>query len=109
MKNTRLWLRRLDAQTARPLPGTESAILPFWSPDSRFVGFSSGNALKKIDIGGGPPVVIVENVGAFRGGSWNRDGVVLFGLNDGGQEDGKSLSRRSLSLAQRSKSRPAGP
>jgi len=83
-ENTRLWLRRLDAQTARLLPGTESAITPFWSPDSRFVGFSSGNALKKIDIAGGAPVTIVENVGSLRGGSWSQNGVILFGLNDGG-------------------------
>ena len=50
---SRLWLRSLAATTAQPLPGTEGATFPFWSPDSRSVGFFAGSALKRLDLGGG--------------------------------------------------------
>ena len=46
---TQLWLRRLDSPTAQPLAGTEDGATPFWSPDSRWVGFGQGSKLKKID------------------------------------------------------------
>jgi serine/threonine protein kinase len=48
-----LWVRRLDSPTAEPLPGTENASIPFWSPDSRWVAFGQENKLKKIDLQGG--------------------------------------------------------
>src|SRR6266542_177589 len=44
-----LWIRPLDSLTAQPLPGTEEALQPFWSPDGRFVGFFAGGKLKKIE------------------------------------------------------------
>jgi serine/threonine protein kinase/Tol biopolymer transport system component len=72
-----LWLRDLDSQTAWQLPGTDTAAAPFWSPDSRFVAFTNGASLKKIDTTGGPPQVIVDSP-ALGGGTWNRDGVILF-------------------------------
>ncbi|MEO7145578.1 MAG: protein kinase [Bryobacteraceae bacterium] len=74
---TLLWVRRLDSLTARPLPGTDGAYLPFWSPDSRFIGFFAGNKLKKIEVAGGPPQDICD-AGQGRGGTWNRDGVIVF-------------------------------
>jgi Tol biopolymer transport system component len=74
-----LWLRRLDSATAQPLPGTEGAGLPFWSPDGRWVGFGQDNKLKKIDIQGGPPVVIADLTTTFGGGSWSPQGVIIFG------------------------------
>ncbi len=77
-----LWVRRLDSPSAQMLPGTNRALQPFWSPDSRFVAFADGAALKKIDIAGGAPVTITELPTAFRGGTWSRDGVILFGLAD---------------------------
>ena len=81
---TTLWLRQLDSPSAQPLPETGDAVLPFWSPDSRWVAFGQGDKLKKIDVHGGPPVVITDLHGPFRGGNWNRDGVILFGtLQDG--------------------------
>jgi hypothetical protein len=48
-----IWLRSIGQVTARPLPGTESAQLPFWSPDSRWVGFFAEGKLKKIPVAGG--------------------------------------------------------
>ncbi|MBI2678275.1 MAG: serine/threonine-protein kinase [Candidatus Koribacter versatilis] len=79
---TLLWLQRLDATTPQQLPGTEAGAYPFWSPDSRYLGFFTTNALKKIDITGGPPQTLCDaNQG--RGGTWSKDNVVVFGLREG--------------------------
>ena len=51
---TSLWIHSLDAAAVRPLAGTDGASLPFWSPDSRFIGFFADGKLKKIDASGGP-------------------------------------------------------
>ncbi|MBZ5634593.1 MAG: protein kinase [Acidobacteriia bacterium] len=77
----RLWVRSLDTLEARPLPATDvSANVPFfWSYDSRFVVFGSTGSLKKIGIAGGPPQTLCAVTGVPVGGSWNRDGVILFG------------------------------
>jgi Tol biopolymer transport system component len=72
----RLWLRRLDATSAQPLAGTEGASHPFWSPDSRSVGFFADNKLKRIDIGGGSPQTLADTEN--RGGTWSSDGTILF-------------------------------
>src|SRR5688572_29323013 len=63
----RLYVRALDSLDARPLQGTEGAGLypPFWSPDSRFVGFSVGNRYMKIDVSGGPPQTLCELPGTL--------------------------------------------
>jgi len=72
-----LWVRSLDSLDARPMPGTEGAIFPFWSPDSKFIGFFADGKLKKIEISGGPAQVICD-APAGEGGTWNRDGVIVF-------------------------------
>ncbi|HEY3119947.1 MAG TPA: protein kinase, partial [Vicinamibacteria bacterium] len=51
----RLWLRRVDSLAAEPLPGTENATSPFWSPDSASIGFIAGDKLERLDLGGSPP------------------------------------------------------
>jgi eukaryotic-like serine/threonine-protein kinase len=80
-----LWLRSLDSPSIRPIAGTEDAIDPFWSPDSRFIGFFAQGKLKKIDPSGGPPQILCDVPDtaqwSSRGGSWNKDGVILFGTN----------------------------
>jgi Tol biopolymer transport system component len=73
----RLWLRPLDSETAQPLPGTEAASYPFWSPDSRAIGFAARGKLKRLDIGGGQPRTLTD-VAGYRGGSWNPDDVIVF-------------------------------
>ena len=78
-----LWVRPLSAVTAQPLAGTDGASYPFWSPDSKFLGFFAGGKLKKVEASGGVVQTICD--AAFgRGGSWNRDGVILFspGIHD---------------------------
>ena len=74
---SQLWLRELENTAARPLPGTEEAILPFWSPDSRFIGFFAEGKLKKIDVAG-KDVQALCAAPDGRGGSWSPNGTVLF-------------------------------
>ena len=76
----RIWIRPLGSLEAHSLPGTENVQTPvFWSPDSRFIAFQSGNKLKKIDISGGPPQPICDLSAVALGGAWNRDGTIIFG------------------------------
>ena len=79
----RLWLRQLDELSARELPGTEGATYPFWSADSRSIGFFAAGKLKRVDLGGGSPTELCAVTGG-RGGTWSANGVILFnGYNDG--------------------------
>src|SRR4029077_6538162 len=72
-----LWLRAINAIEDKPLQGTEKAEFPFWSPDSRFIGFFADGKLKKMEIGGSSISVICE-APVPRGGTGNSDGVILF-------------------------------
>jgi Tol biopolymer transport system component len=74
---SRIWVRPLDSLEARPLPGTENdgGTPYFWSPDSRFLVFWTGEKLVKIDISGGPRQTLCDYSMLVIGGSWNRDGV----------------------------------
>jgi Tol biopolymer transport system component len=81
-----LWLRDLDALSARLLPGTDGAILPFWSPDSRWVAFfveGTAGKLKKIDVTGGSAITLCDVIRG-REGAWNQDGVIVYGVFPGG-------------------------
>jgi Tol biopolymer transport system component len=73
-----LWVRALDSLDAKPLAGTEDASQPFWSPDSRSIGFFTNSKLKTIGIAGGPARDIADIV-VGRGASWGRDGMIVFG------------------------------
>jgi Tol biopolymer transport system component len=72
-----LWVRSLAESGAHSLSGTEGAVRPFWSPDGRSVGFFADAALKKVDVSGGPVFKLAES-SESRGGSWSRDGVIIF-------------------------------
>jgi len=73
----RLWLRRMDELAAQPLTGTNGGQFPFWSPDSRSIGFFSDGQLKRLDLEGGGVQSIAPASGA-RGGAWSRRGVILY-------------------------------
>jgi len=73
-----IWIRPLDALQPVPLAGTENAAFPFWSPDSRFIGFFANDRLKKIGRSGGP-VETLCYAQAVAGGSWSRSGDILLG------------------------------
>jgi serine/threonine protein kinase len=72
-----LWVRALDASASQPLPGTAGATYPFWSADSRFIGFFAEGKLKKIEATGGPSQIICDAPDG-RGGSWSREDTILF-------------------------------
>jgi len=76
----KLWLRPLDSLEARPLPGTEGANFPFWSADSKSIAFIADLRLKRVNLQGGAPVPVclISPGQTAMGGTWNRDGVILF-------------------------------
>ncbi len=76
-----LWGQSLDSIEPRVLATLHSVsdAPVFWSPDSRFMAFYSGEKLKKIDFSGNPPQVIGPVPGIVLGGSWNRGGTIIFG------------------------------
>jgi len=76
-KGRRLYLRSLDSVSVQPLPGTDNAIFPFWSPDGGSVAFFADGKLKRIEIAGGAPLTLCDAPDA-RGGSWSPDGVIVF-------------------------------
>jgi len=75
-----LFIRPIDSLTAQPLAGTEGAAFPFWSPDSRSIGYSIVGKLMKVAVAGGAPSTLCTlNPGiTSRGGAWSRDGVIIF-------------------------------
>lgn len=78
--NNQLYLRPLDSMSTQPLPGTEDASFPFWSPDSRSIAFFTGGKLKRIEVAGGPPATICDAPNS-RGGTWGSSGVIVFTPN----------------------------
>jgi serine/threonine protein kinase/Tol biopolymer transport system component len=86
-----IWVRPINSLTAYPLPGTEGAWRPFWSPDSRYLAFTEGGQLKKISVTGGPVQLVGETKGGYDG-SWSSRGIILF---DGANQD----SIRSIAVA----------
>ncbi|MGH9476846.1 MAG: protein kinase domain-containing protein [Terriglobales bacterium] len=90
--HTSLWLRALDSPAARELAGTVGADLPFWSPDSRHIGFAQSStevgvvdtgALMILDLAGGESRELTP-VGNFRGGSWAANGTIVYAPDSAG-------------------------
>ncbi len=76
-RTTALWVRPLDSVEARALPGTEDAANPFWSPDSRSLGYFTLRRLMRVDVTGGSPQSICDgNLG--QAGTWSVNGVIAF-------------------------------
>ncbi len=74
---TLLWVRALDTLAARSVPDTEDATFPFWSPTSDALGFFAGGKLWIVAIAGGSPRVVCDAPNG-RGGTWNREGIIVF-------------------------------
>jgi eukaryotic-like serine/threonine-protein kinase len=73
----RLWLQRLDSGDLQLLNGTDNGSLPFWSPDDHAIGFFAAGKLLRLDLPGGMPRVIADAPSGL-GGSWSRDGAIVF-------------------------------
>jgi Tol biopolymer transport system component len=76
-RRPRLWLRTLASASARPLAGTNNATFPFWSPDSRSVGFFADGDVKRIDVEG-QSVQALTRVPVPAGAAWSSEGMILF-------------------------------
>lgn len=74
---TSVWVRPMNSNDARLLPDTTDAIFPFWSPDSRSIGYFAGNKLKTIEMDGGASQDVCD-VTLGRGGTWGSNGVIVF-------------------------------
>jgi len=72
-----LWIYELGSTAARMLAETEGASYPFWSPDGRSLGFFADGKLKRLSLTGGPLQIICD-APSGRGGTWNKDGVIVF-------------------------------
>jgi Tol biopolymer transport system component/predicted Ser/Thr protein kinase len=72
----KVWLRQLGSLDARPIPGTNEAAGLFWSPDGRFLAFTAGGTLQRVEVAGGASQAIVASI-MDTAGTWGRDGVIL--------------------------------
>jgi serine/threonine protein kinase len=82
---TALWTRQLDAASSRQLAGTEGAYYPFWSPDSKSVGFFVAGKLQRVDLAGGAPLTICDVPGGNgRGAAWTTDSRIVLGTTAAG-------------------------
>jgi Tol biopolymer transport system component len=77
-----LWLRPMDADRPQPMPQTEDAAQPFWSPDSRNIAFFANGKLKRVAVSGGPAQSLCD-VANPRGGSWSSDDLIVFSRDVG--------------------------
>jgi eukaryotic-like serine/threonine-protein kinase len=79
----RLMLRALDQLDAVPLSNVTSGRTPFFSPDSRWIGFFDGDALKKVAVTGEPVITLCRELGSPEGGTWGDDGTIVISSVDG--------------------------
>jgi Tol biopolymer transport system component len=79
----RIWLRPLDALTPQPVPGTDGATTPFWSPDGGHIAFFAAGKLRRTARTGGTAETLADAPNS-RGGAWGRGDVIVFAPTSGG-------------------------
>jgi Tol biopolymer transport system component len=77
-ESRQLHIRPIDGFEARPLPGTEGAEMPFFSPDGGRIGYRSHGKLRKLSLAGGAPVTIGDATVMVVGASWGPDDTIVF-------------------------------
>jgi serine/threonine-protein kinase len=80
-ENYQLYLHPLNKFESIPIPGTEGANHPFFSPDGKQIGFFAENKLKKVYLSGGNPMTVCDLF--YNGATWAPDGTIIIGSNDG--------------------------
>jgi Tol biopolymer transport system component len=80
-----LWTYEVGGRRTISLQGTQGASYPFWSSDGKSIGFFADGKLKKLDVSGGQPQVLCDAPNG-RGGTWNRNGVIVFAPDATGVE-----------------------
>jgi serine/threonine protein kinase len=76
-RNNALWIYEPGSQESTSVANTEGASFPFWSPDGQSIGFFADGKLKKLSLAGGPVQTLCD-AQTGRGGTWNKDGVIIF-------------------------------
>ncbi|MEE9292004.1 MAG: protein kinase, partial [Acidobacteriota bacterium] len=76
--DNQIYVRSLSELESRPIAGTEGGVLPFLSPDGRWVGFFAGGKIKKIPLRGGQPLVVCDASQSSPGATWGPDNSILF-------------------------------
>ena len=82
----KLWIRDLSEIEPRELPGTNGAVVPFWSPDGEWIGYGDNDRLFKVRANGGAPLTLCELDDGFSpasGGAWTSDGRIAFATGSG--------------------------
>jgi Tol biopolymer transport system component/predicted Ser/Thr protein kinase len=78
----KLFIRSLESEEIKPIPGTDGGVSPFFSPDGLWVGFFADGALKKVSLEGGAPIALCNITetgrGGYGAGSWGVDGTIVF-------------------------------
>jgi serine/threonine protein kinase len=91
---TRLWIRSLNSLDSLALAGTDGAMSPFWSPDSRSIGFFADGKLKRVDAAGGPVTVLCD-VTNNRGAAWGANDTIIFAQVQAGNPAAAALQKVS--------------
>lgn len=83
-EGTQLYLRPLAQALSIPVPHTEGATLPFFSPDGKWLGFVADTRIRKVPVDGGPAITVTNLTSNVPGASWGPDGVIVFASGAGG-------------------------
>jgi serine/threonine protein kinase/Tol biopolymer transport system component len=78
-----LWIHEVGSRSARWSGATAGASYPFWSPDGRSIAFFADKKLKRLDVEG-DSVSTLCDAAAGRGGTWNRDDLIVFSASGTG-------------------------
>src|SRR6202166_3472737 len=79
-----LYLRAMDSLETKPIPRTEGAAIPFFSPDGQWVGFFAGQKLKKVSVSGGAALTLGDAGATPTGASWGSRGMIALATTAGG-------------------------
>ncbi len=95
-----LFLKRQQDFAASPVPGTDGATFPFFSPDGQWVGFFAGGELRKISVSGGTPFTVTGGIGLPNGATWGPDERIVFAVMESGLRTVSAAGGESVPLTE---------